>query len=359
MGKDHVPLCYTYELMKETLTLTEEIKEISGYLLKCGMHTSIPEEELWERIAAVLKLRDKIMLLKEQRSYIKLLAPSFFLQKWAFSSLNASLSHLESAIAKYEKKDFRSFIAHAHSSALFAYQACDIIKVKDFIEKVTSNLEHYHISKDHVKKGDVILSYKSKNYLRHDFLSNLISISTNSPITHALIATNDEHPHIFLSSNAEHDGLSLKEENPERGELYLVFGFREELSSEPKEKILKQIDIWSERARREKWRYFGFAEYKSWVACILGVVDITTTVAFERSLRLPNPVHRARTIFCSELIDNIFKGAGIRLTPESKEFAVVGPSELFYSPYLAFKGIIVNNEDKELFKKEILEKYSF
>lgn len=334
-----------------------EIKKNASIILRHPNYGIVTKDEIEELLTHLTEIRLNIETAKKHKEEIKTLVPRFLLRRWAYASFNQALSEIKKK-ESLEHINKKRFIFEAKITALWAYQACLIIEVQSFIRTIEKDLAHHTITPHHVQKGDVILSYKTETFLKHEPLSRIIAFATNSPITHSLIAIDDIHPHTFLSANPESKGLGLKNETPRKGELYLVFRLREELSPVPKEFLFERIKHWEHLAKTEKWKYFSFAEAKSWAACFIGFLYLATSYWLTKPICLKNPIHQKRTIFCSEVVDNIFREAGIYLGPRSQEHSVVGPVELFYSPYLQFKGIIVNDGDIKQFKKEVEKKFT-
>lgn len=343
--------------MELSLSL-QMIKDHSAVILRTDHSKAVHHEDMETIFENLVILRSCITLLQTKQKEMRVHTPRFLLRRWAYASLNASLLEIKRAEKCLRTKKPTSFFAHARLAALWSYQACSIIEVRSFIRQIENNLAHYKITPHHIQKGDVILSYKTEAFLKRERLSRIIALSTNSPITHSLIATTSTHPHTFLSANPESKGLGLKNETPRDGELYLVFRLREELSSVSKETLLNTVDKWVAMANHTSWKHLSFGELKSWAACAIGYIYVITSYLFLRPVCLANPVHESKTIFCSEVVDTIFREAGIYLTPRSGNHSVVGPAELFYSPLLSFQGVIVNQEDLREFKKEIAEKFT-
>lgn len=350
-----------YFLCNYTMNIETSISIIESYcslILKSGTRSSMNEEEAAVLLERLYSIKEHIFFIKKNNEGIKRLVPKLILRRMVHTSFNASLHKIIVIEHLIQKKQLIKVPLEGTVSALWAAQACSFLRIRSFILKVESQLSLYRLSKDDIKKGDVILSYKTESFLAKERLSSIIALTTNSPITHSLIATNDSHPHIFLSANPESKGLGLKNETPKKGELYLIMRLRESISPVQKEDLYLRIDHWTQLASQQNWKHFSFAELKSWVACIIGFIYVISSYLFFRPLCLPNPVRKPKTIFCSELIDIIFREVGIYLTPRSENYSVVGPVELFYSPFLELKGVILNEEDLPVLKKEIGEQFT-
>lgn len=73
----------------------------------------------------------------------------------------------------------------------------------------------------------------------------------------------------------------------------------------------------------------------------------------KKNIVIRNPYSKRKGIFCSELVDTIFKEAGTYLVPRSEYDSLVGPIEILYSPYFSFKGIMGSEKDFITLEKEI------
>lgn len=192
-------------------------------------------------------------------------------------------------------------------------------------------------------------------YLEKDILARLISIAANSSITHSLIVAEHGPVAKLLCSSPGGHGVSLSVPSPARGEVYVVMRLRE--TDGPHMKLVEDsIDKWNDRIGGLSY-VCKFAEFKSWVASAEALLCNLSIRMFQRTIIFQNFARKQEGLFCSEVIDNIFKEAGILITPRSEYDALVGPVEFFHSPYLVLRGVIMNNEDSELIREEVRQKF--
>jgi hypothetical protein len=286
----------------------------------------------------------EIINIIDNKKSLRAFAPRLLLRRWAVASFWKARQKARLARKHFDEDDER-FIQEVRFAALWAYQGCDMAQSTDFVKKVLENLETFTLYSSHVEKGDVVLSYKTNAYLQHDFLARIISIATNSHITHALMVSGDTKPHQLLSANPRSAGIGFNSMTPKKGEMFIVMRYRSSIDGVSKEKILESLDtVYNPFARHEK--PVSFAELKSWMACFVGLVYYASILLSGRPVCLPNPVKKNSTLFCSEFIDEVFRRADAYLSPRSEHHSVVGPSEFFFSPFLELKGVIFHPEER-------------
>ncbi len=323
------------------------IQEIASSLLKRVVIQAplIHSNEISKDLDALEK---EIQFFIENKESLRDIVPLFLLRRWTVASFRMALKKIKSA-RKYSIRYDDRFAKQSQFAALWAYQACGLTHTINFVRKISSNLGHFTLNSPHIEKGDVVLSYKSSEYLKHNILSKIISLSTGSHITHALMGFNNDGSQTLASASAgESLGLGTRNVSPEKGELFIIMRYIPSINGVPKENVVESMEslynIESPKA--------SFAEFKSWIALVLGSIYVITAILFERSVCLPNPIKGESSLFCSEFVDDVFRRAGMYVSPRSEYTAVVSPVELFYSPLLEFKGIIFNPEDRETFIKE-------
>lgn len=340
------------------MNLSEEIELIRTMSSSLLRHATAPTPLIHsEELLAELNLLEKeiISILKNKKS-LQQFVPRMILRHWAVASFRKALEKI-TASRKYSSRDDKRFVLQAQFAALWAYQGCDLVMAQTFVRKILDNLDNFTLYSSHLEKGDVVLSYKSNQYLKRDILAKLISITTNSHITHTLMVSDSETPQHLLSANPRSAGIGLDNIAPHKGEMFIIMRYRSGINSIPKKKIIESMDsIYNPKMQYDK--KLSFAELKSWVACGIGLIYTMTIVLFERALCLPNPVKKDSTIFCSEFVDAVFRRADAYLSPRSENPAVLGPAELFYSPLLEFKGVIFRPEDREAFIKQVSKTFT-
>lgn len=293
----------------------------------------------------------EIINIIDNKKSLRAFAPRLLLRRWAVASFWKARQKARLARKHFDEDDER-FIQEVRFAALWAYQGCDIARSTGFVKKILENLEAFTLYSSHVEKGDVVLSYKTDEYLQRDLLAKIIAVTTNSHITHSLMVAGDTKPHKLLSANPGSAGIGLNDISPRKGEMYIVMRYRSSVNSIPKEKVLESMDaLYNPRLGYE--REVSFAELKSWMACAIGFVYLLSALLFERPVCLPNPVKKNSTLFCSEFIDEVFGRADAYLSPRSENHSVVGPAELFFSPFLEFKGVVFNPEERPALIEQI------
>jgi len=228
----------------------------------------------------------------------------------------------------------------------------DSAKIIDIQHIFKKKMLDYVIPRSTIEKGDILLSYKTKKYLRVHIGSYLISLASRTRITHSMIVYSSHHQHIkCITATAKTERLSILDLNISDGEV--IFVLRPKISKEEKEKLNRVLDEWYYELMINKGKY-KFSELKCWTAVIEGFLYTTVVRLTKRNIILPNPFKRSNALFCSELIDEIFKKTNIFLVPRSEYHSIVGPAELLYSPHLEFVGIVCNEDDKKILSAEKL-----
>lgn len=326
-------------------------------ILRLGYDASLTPEERDLVAYNIDQCLSAFDLLHQHHPELRERAPRFLIRRWAWASIVESRRLFAKARTALYRGRTDEFHHRAHEAALWAYQAYDLFDIRRVMDTISSGLESGTDLPHRMNTGDVVLSYKSREYLKREILSRIIAFCTNSPITHTLIVVSEDENHRLLSANPESNGLGLSGEKPRLGELYLIFEVRTGLLPIPKETLTTSLKEWVEHASTSRKRYYSFAELESWMACLIGSVYVLSSYLFLRPLCLSNPFRTNRKIFCSELIDSIFKKIGVYLTPRSLKDSVVGPVELLLSPYLALKGVVVHPEDRERFSREVSDHF--
>jgi len=190
---------------------------------------------------------------------------------------------------------------------------------------------------EEIKKGDIIVSYKTNSYLKSHLLSKLIAYATFSKITHTEFVSEKRKSKIkILACRPETNGVREITYELRPGEL--AFIFRPNIDKAKRGKLLNKIDEFIDLSQKNPSEY-KFSESKCWTACFLGLLYTRGILFGSRNLIFQNPIHYTKGYFCSEIIEEIFYSMGIYLTPRSDCRSTVGPSEIFHSPYLKYKGI--------------------
>lgn len=238
----------------------------------------------------------------------------------------------------------------------FADKLIEIISLllKDFSKRVdfpnifNKSVVNLKYNEKFLMPGDILLSYKTKHFLKTNFLSKLISIAEGSSITHSIIvyknddngvtcinATGGKHRYDFTCP------LSYGE-----GEMYFVM--RPIIKKEQKNLLNGVLDSMYKKYHSS----YCFSELKCWSACVSGIIYTRYSVFTYKDFIIPNPFKSKKTFYCSELIDDIYKKAGILLVPRAEQDRIIGPSEILYSPHLKMMGVLFNEKDRNIIKNE-------
>ncbi len=243
-----------------------------------------------------------------------------------------------------------------------ASKAADTIQL--FRQAISSDAQpRFFLSPESLSKNDIILSYKTTYYLKRSILSRMVALATNSPITHAMLVCHgkDGAPKLLVSGDKT-KGLGLVDPVTAPGEMFIVM--RPADGRDGSGQLSKAVDLWHARAsyrqetplknERSRWK---FAEVKCQFASLVGFCYVLSVKFLARPFIVTNPIKNDSQVFCTELIDNIFKKAGILLSPRSEHDALVGPIELLYSPALSFVGVIASPEDLSHAEEEIRSQF--
>jgi len=287
---------------------------------------------------------------------------SLFHRWWIHTCLAGHLHHLKKLRSLLENNKPRKDIALRHDVAyLWLGHARRLFERENYFHTQFDecSVAEYVLKPEELKIGDVVLSYKTRKYLLHSPLSLFIKFITRSSITHVMVACHDEGgvPSLLMSDDTT-KGLGVIGATTDPGEVLIVL---EPLSHPRLTEVPSEIRRLRRLAEQKDSdpvlrRLYDFPEIKCEVACLVGFLYVSSGFIRRKPLSLKNPLQHWRGTFCSELVDYIFKTAGILLTPRSEHHAIVGPVEFFYSPRLRLKGIIGDPATIEQTKVEIRNK---
>ncbi len=288
--------------------------------------------------------------------------PLRFHRHWIKTSINVHKRKVKKLIQSIEKGKNTPSKKNVTLALLWLEQAEKIFKTTTFFkdlckEDITSHI----LEASDITEGDLVFSYKTKKYLKKSPLSTLVKYATNSQITHAMIAcTTDTSDTItLLGSGDTHKGLGMLPLKPELGEVFLILRIQD---TSIRERVTTNLEKWKKRAHyRTEFRLphdeFSFPELKCQTASALGFIYVTSVYLFQNYALLPNPFKSQKGIFCSELIDCIFKEAGVYVSPRSEFDSIIGPIEIFYSPHLELKGVITQQDNIPQLQEEIRSQF--
>lgn len=287
---------------------------------------------------------------------------SLFHRWWIHTCVAGHLHHLKKLRSLLENNKTRKDVALRHDiSYLWLGHARRLFERESYFHTKFDecSVDKYVLKPEELKIGDVVLSYKTRKYLLHSPLSLFIKFITRSSITHVMVACHDEGttPRLLMSDDTT-KGLGIIGATTDPGEVLIVL----EPTPHPRlHEIPSEIRRLRRLAERKNTdpllrRFYDFPEIKCEVACLVGFLYVSSGLIRRKPLSLKNPLQNWRGTFCSELVDYIFKTAGILLTPRSEHHAIVGPVEFFYSPRLKMKGIIGDAATIDQTKVEIRNK---
>lgn len=215
-----------------------------------------------------------------------------------------------------------------------------------------NGLGEHVIDKGKLKKGDVLLFYDAEKFIKNDLLARLIAIAQNSRITHTgIVSRVKDKQAVYISAAASGERVDLFNLSIEQGRFLLVL--RPQLNKEKQEYLEKSLDLFHYKIENLV-QFYGFSEAKSWFATALGLFYTASMVNlhWNMSINIDNPFKSKNKVFCSELVDNLFKDIGVYLTPRSDKNSLASPAEIFYSPQLKFVGVLCNDNELDDLRKE-------
>lgn len=205
-----------------------------------------------------------------------------------------------------------------------------------FVEEALKD-KRYYISLDKVKKGDVILSYKTDEYFsKGKFMSNIIHLVQRSNITHSLIAYSSKDGVLkWIVADGHVNKTGLAKAYRIEGEYLLVFEPR--IERDYKKIYMNKIDEFVERIKKDNK---GFSFRKFSFALIYGILFYSVGFLFTHLFSYPNLVDKKDYYYCSQIVGSVFRDSGLFITPRNDYPDIMGPVEFLESPYLKFKGVL-------------------
>lgn len=284
--------------------------------------------------------------------------PVLFHRRWVIASVRGHLRELRRAKRCVQKSDHAGYTKNINLASLWLGQAEKLIEMCHlFLNIKNEDIQKYTITPEKIEKGDIVLSYKTRTFLKKNPISRFVEFASNSQITHVMCACHEKNqtPKILVSGD-DTNGLGIVGPTPKIGEVFIILSPKD---TEHRNNTYHAIDAWRTKAENRDTTQIGsssdtliLSELKFTVACIIGVF-VVIMIFLGRPLTLRSPVTRARGVFCSELIDTIYKEGGIIVSPRSTHDAVVGPIEFLYSPIFNFKGIIAREDDLLCLQDEV------
>ena len=337
------------------LETIEDIQNITQDILeKINNRGAIPVDHT--RLTQKLRtLQVELKSLLDSKEELYDMVPVFTMRQWAFASIRQSLRKISLAKQFQELSSDDEFFHEATTAALWAYQGTSILRLRSILQEICDDMDRFIFDRQTLRQGDVVLSYKTEAYLKKDILARLVAFTTGSSVTHSYITAESGITAKLLCSSPDLSGVSLLSALPQQGEIYIVMRLKDTDAPYVKH-IEESIEIWKRRI--ESRLPCKFSESKSWVASALGFIYCLSVYIFQKPIIIKNFAKNRPGLFCSEVVDNIFKEAGIFVTPRSEHPALIGPVEFFHSPYLALQGFIINDEDRETIKAELIDQFN-
>jgi hypothetical protein len=220
------------------------------------------------------------------------------------------------------------------------------INVENILVSGYKRLQDSIVDKSKLVTGDLLLSFKTNEFLKNVIISKKIAKVTGSHVTHILVAVKlpMSDPRVIDSDRA-FGGVTLRDLNIRKGEVLLVL--RPRLNSTQRVELLKHL----------KYHVQNRTTYP--VPKMIGVWPSTILSSFAglftgRYHHVQNVLAiRNAGFFCSEFLDNAFKQAGFMLTPKSRYSEMVAPADIAASPNVEYIGLLFNPSEDS---RKIIEK---
>jgi hypothetical protein len=215
------------------------------------------------------------------------------------------------------------------------------VQIEENLVKEDGDLKRYLINKNEIDTGDILFRYKVKGHFKETLISRIISTVTSSRITHVLMAAKVSPSDVrMIDAHMEQGsaGVHLRDFKILPGEILIVL--RPRIGHFQIKLLLKKI---VECVKVKS----GFSDLKL-VGVFISYLISKIINKFKSGYALvPNFIKTRRSkYFCSELVNQAFREAGIFLTPKSQYSGIVFPSDIIVSPYLDFIGLIFKDSVK-------------
>ena len=217
------------------------------------------------------------------------------------------------------------------------------IQIEENLVKEYGDLKKYLIDINKLDTGDILFRYKVKGHFKEGLISRIISTVTSSQITHVSMAAKVSPSDVrMIDAHMERGsaGVHLRDFKILPGEILIVL--RPRIGHFQIKLLLKKI-IECVKVKS------GFSDLKLVGIFISYLISKIINIFKSGYALVPNFIKTKRSkYFCSELVNQAFREAGIFLTPKSQYSGIVFPSDIIVSPYLDFIGLIskysVNSE---------------
>jgi hypothetical protein len=215
------------------------------------------------------------------------------------------------------------------------------VQIEENLVKEYRDLKRYLINKNEIDTGDILFRFKVKGCFKETLISRIISLVTSSQITHVLLAAKVSPSDIrMIDAHMERGsaGVHLRDFKILPGEILIVL--RPRIDHFQIKLLLKKI-VGAVKVKS------GFSDLKL-VGVFISYLISKIINKFKSGYALvPNFIRTRRSkYFCSELVNQAFREAGILLTPKSQYSNIVFPSDIITSPWLDYVGVICEDSVK-------------
>jgi hypothetical protein len=219
------------------------------------------------------------------------------------------------------------------------------VQIEENLVNEDGDLKRYLINKNEIDTGDILFRYKVKGHFKENLISRIISTVTSSQITHVLMAAKVSPSDVkMIDAHMERGsaGVHLRDFKILPGEILIVL--RPKIGHFQIKMLLKKI-IECVKVKS------GFSDLKLVGVFISYLISKIINIFKSGYALVPNFIKPRRSkFFCSELVNQAFREAGVLLTPKSQYSGIVTPSDIIVSPYLDFIGLIC----KDFIKSEAI-----
>jgi len=191
--------------------------------------------------------------------------------------------------------------------------------------------------------GDVLMSFKSKDFIKNNLLAKLLymgqsSLGSVTQVDHLHMALRIGNVIKIVDSFILAGGVQLKNFELENWAVFIVL--RPKISQNQRISIIRSIREFLQNKTK-------FATFKMVGVAPSDMLNKSVNL-FSKGYRvIPHLFGSGRTHFCSSFVNEVFKDAGIMLTPKSRYSHMVTPPDILTSPVLKFVGLIFNDAEKD------------
>jgi hypothetical protein len=245
------------------------------------------------------------------------------------------------AVAHFIRNEFNLNLQYAKEINVLVSDIQGRVQIEENLMKEDGDLKRYLINKNEIDTGDILFRYKVKGHFQEGPISRIISTVTGSQITHVLMAAKLSPSDVrMIDAHMEKGsaGVHLRDFKILPGEILIVL--RPRIGHFQVKQLLRKI---VECVKVKS----GFSDLKL-VGVFISYLISKIINKFKSGYALvPNFIKtRKSKFFCSELVNQAFREAGILLTPKSQYSGIVFPSDIIVSPYLDFIGLISRDSEK-------------